>query len=339
MDKLEELVLQKERKQVGQGRKSKSTLLGRFIVFSIVVITILFLINFTYNTWFHANSETFEAFSNVKVKVNYPDKHRSNININFQSKSFNIRHFFGCADQDGMMKNIFNQPSTSYKKNEKEFSFRKENDVLLEIKNIDNSDSVECKQVTISSLRQNHDDESIACFKLSPNYWFGGHESYSQPFWPINNQSFDYQPYVTGWPDGWAAVLERYWLSSNGTAIFINEDVPLLVKHLDPDEICLLSNRTAAPYIYTPNAYSNSSLTYFICNGPNSTFVHTYMINNFIGKPNFYPDEIMIIEPVWTTWSFYHILIDQEIVLNYAKQISDHNYPRSNLEIGNERTF
>jgi hypothetical protein len=43
----------------------------------------------------------------------------------------------------------------------------------------------------------------------------------------------------------------------------------------------------------------------------------------------------MIEVPVWTTWSYYFTHINQSIVLDYAQQIVDHNYPRSNLEIGN----
>ena len=34
-----------------------------------------------------------------------------------------------------------------------------------------------------------------------------------------------------------------------------------------------------------------------------------------------------------TTWSYYFTNINQSIVLDYAQQIVDHGYPRSNLEI------
>jgi hypothetical protein len=59
------------------------------------------------------------------------------------------------------------------------------------------------------------------------------------------------------------------------------------------------------------------------------------MIDNFIGRPKSSPDIKMIEVPVWTTWSYYFTHINQSIVLDYAQQIVDHNYPRSNLEIGN----
>lgn len=41
-------------------------------------------------------------------------------------------------------------------------------------------------------------EETETCFALGNNEWFGGHESYDQPFWPINEQTFDYVPYITG---------------------------------------------------------------------------------------------------------------------------------------------
>jgi hypothetical protein len=321
---------------VKDNKNRKSSLLGSFIKLTIVLVIILFLTDVIYKTWFDSFYQTFQAFNSVEVKIKN-SKDRSTINIEFQINGFKIVHFSGDQKKvdDGLFQNLFDKSSFSWESKNKEFLVQKENDISLKIIKINekNDDSVECHQVFIESLYSSL-EESVACFNLNPNYWFGGHESYSQPFWPINNQSFDYQPYITGWPDGWAGILERYWLSSNGTAIFLNEDVPLLVKHLNPDQICLMSNKSAAPYAYTPNAFNDSSLNYFICTGANTTILHTYMINNFIGRPKFYPDTTMILEPVWTTWSFYHILIDQSIVLNYAKEIVDHKYPRSNLEIG-----
>ena len=106
--------------------------------------------------------------------------------------------------------------------------------------------------------------ESEACFDLGELAWFGGHESYDQPYWPINDQRFDYVAYITGFADSWGAVLERYWISSNAIAIHVADDIPLFVRHSDPTKICLKASRNTSPYRYSP-AYTNDTLRYTIC--------------------------------------------------------------------------
>ena len=74
-------------------------------------------------------------------------------------------------------------------------------------------------------------------------------------------------------------------MSSNGIAIFLNEDIPLHVQHLNSDEICLMSDKDLEPYEYTPLVFKDNSLVYQLCYGQDAKTVHTYMIDNFIGRP------------------------------------------------------
>lgn len=194
--------------------------------------------------------------------------------------------------------------------------------------------SVSCMNVSVASSmkKTKTTGETEVCFNLGGNSWFGGHESLDQPYWPINAQVFDYVPYVTGFPErGWSALLERYWLSSNGLAIFIDDSVPLFVSHSDPNKICLKSSNSSAPYKYTP-VYTNS-IEYKICSGPEILTTHRYMISNYLGKPLDRPDSIMQKYPVFTTWNYFFKHINQSVVLDYARQIAEHNYTISQLEI------
>lgn len=65
---------------------------------------------------------------------------------------------------------------------------------------INSQDKIKCYNVSVSYGRDKlaQSGEIETCFNLNENSWFGGHESYEQPFWPINKQVFDYVPYVTG---------------------------------------------------------------------------------------------------------------------------------------------
>ena len=158
-----------------------------------------------------------------------------------------------------------------------------------------------------------------------------GHESHDQPYWPINPQVFDYVAYETGFADQWGAVLERYWISSNGVAVFIGQEVPLLVSKTQ-NRICLRSSNTSYPYTYTP-VYKQDEFSYTICHGLDIKTLQMFMINNFLGKPEQAPDELMMRYPIWTTWNLFFTNINTTLVYNFAKEIVANNYSRSQLEI------
>ncbi|CAF0739483.1 unnamed protein product, partial [Brachionus calyciflorus] len=187
---------------------------------------------------------------------------------------------------------------------------------------------VECYNVTILDR---FDDEIEACFNLNKTYWFGGHESYDQPYWPINSQRFDYVPYVTGFADDWSAVLERYWISSNGISLFVDDDIALLVKHTENNTICLKSSKNSNPYKFT-SIYSNL-LQYTLCKGTNIKTLQLYMIEEYLGKPENKPDLLMMKYPIFTTWNYFFRNINQSIILDYAEDIRKNNYTASQLEI------
>ena len=93
------------------------------------------------------------------------------------------------------------------------------------------------------------------------------------------------------------------------------------------------SSKNARPYSNTPHAYVNNTLRYTTCWGPNMRDVHTYVAQNFMNQPTHKADYQMMRYPVFTTWSYFFRNIDQAIVLDYAKQIREHNYTISQLEI------
>lgn len=355
--------------------KQKNAIRNLFI-FLVLTAIVSLSIGLAYYFYLPIKSETIKVFHNVKLEMNYQNHYDTKFNLKIKSKKFIIEHQFGFenntdktnnhhhhhhSDNDGYFTSFSNYIRRNVERirSDNMFTLKKENDLNVKIKRVtpkannstvelDNkhhhsssngiqNNGVECFQVTATSLRKYRTaDQPIACFNLSPYYWYGGHESYDEPYWPINNQTFDYKPYVTGYPDGWAAVVERYWLSTAGIALYVSQDVALHVQHVnqnDQNQICLMADVTVTPYKYTPMAYADNSLTYDLCTGPDMVTLHTYMINNYIGKPKSVPDLQMFMYPVWTTWSYYFSSVNQTLVEDFAQQIVAHNYPRSNLEI------
>ena len=151
-------------------------------------------------------------------------------------------------------------------------------------------------------------DQSLEdCFNFNSSFWFGGSESGSQQYWPINNQSYDsYRPYLTGFFDGNSAIMERYWLSSSGVAIAVDQAVPLFVKITDNSICFLASSQWPYPTSQTP------TLKYDVCTIDKSPSdasylqnLHLYMIQTYFKRPCDVPDALMFKRPIWSTWAEY----------------------------------
>ena len=173
------------------------------------------------------------------------------------------------------------------------------------------------------------------CFELNGAYWYGGAESYLEQFWPINNVSHDpHRPFLTGLFGISSSVLERYWLSSNGVAIIVNQSIPLFVK-MNKTNICFLASSTYP--------YSNKQimkLVYDVCtinHEPNhDTFLkdlHLEMIKRYFAIPIGIHDTLMFKRQIWSTWATFKREINESVVIDFAKDILANNYTHSQLEI------
>ncbi|CAF0717114.1 unnamed protein product [Brachionus calyciflorus] len=175
------------------------------------------------------------------------------------------------------------------------------------------------------------------CFNLGDSYWYGQAENKNQQFWPINNIEFkEYTPYLTGlFGDNWSSILERYWLSSNGVAIIVNQTIPLFVKK-NRTSFCLLAS-SKEPY---HNQHFITKLKYDICKIDKTNVKDSYLnklqlfvINNYFSKPSGIPDERMFKSPIWSTWANFKKKINESTIKMFAHEILANNYTHSQLEI------
>lgn len=173
------------------------------------------------------------------------------------------------------------------------------------------------------------------CFSLNDAYWYGGAEAYLQQYWPINNQTYlPHKPYLTGLFGVSSSVMERYWLSSNGVAIIVNQSIPLFVS-MNKTAICFLASSNP-PY----SKHYIVKLSYDICSIDKGQYddqylqnFHLNMLNKYYSKPNDIPDELMFKRPIWSTWANYKRDITQNIVIDFAREIKSNDYPNCQLEI------
>lgn len=123
------------------------------------------------------------------------------LQLTFQDKNFSLYH-----QVDGLIVNLKKTPYKNkpffYIQSLSENFFKiiqnnSEQDFIFYLRNIKTfNDDINCYNVTVDYKKKSKIN-SETCFDLD-GYWFGGHESYGQPYWPINSQVFDYVPYVTG---------------------------------------------------------------------------------------------------------------------------------------------
>lgn len=174
------------------------------------------------------------------------------------------------------------------------------------------------------------------CFSLESQHFYGGSELYNQS-WPLNKASISmktYQPMdtilgISRNQTLYGPVLERYWVTSNGIAIVVDDSMPLHVSFNDNNQtpqICLKSD---------PQGYPGGlvNLTYRLCMASDIKAMHQYVMGKLFNMPKSTPDQRMISQPIWSTWAMYGKNITQRDVMDYAQKIQKYNFSCSQIEI------
>ncbi|XP_781005.3 myogenesis-regulating glycosidase [Strongylocentrotus purpuratus] len=158
-------------------------------------------------------------------------------------------------------------------------------------------DNMDCYEFAWTAIHQEvlHKD----CFSFQNAHWYGGAVIANQQ-WPIEVDDMPSQPFLSG--DGsspFGPVLERYWLSSNGLGLRVNDSV-FISMSMDSErqEMCLESGQ------YDISVRSNTSeysvLQYTMCLASDLTAVHRNMSDKFIVRTKNTPDSNVITNPTWT---------------------------------------
>jgi hypothetical protein len=273
--------------------KIKKKFLCKCLIIAIVSLTFLFILGCYLNLKIEYKYQT--VFQNIKITSNYEEADHfyddlflmPKINFLINDKKFRLEHRRLIDPNRKLAYNTFSRivkfiidfissPINKIKHDylhDSYFRLIDKNGNRFKVEKINTkNNAIKCFSMHLSNDQQIKNQAFETCFELGDNYWFGGHESYNQPYWPINNQSFDYVAYVTGYPDEWGAMVERYWLGSNGISIFVDDDVPLFVRHVE-NKICLKSSNFTPPYLFTNMI---DKLEYKICMGEDIKGVHLY---------------------------------------------------------------
>lgn len=183
--------------------------------------------------------------------------------------------------------------------------------------------------ISVSRTVNDANSEIIDCYELSDGtQWFGGPQLRYQ-YWPIQRMRYEEEVYLPTHPVN-MALAERYWLSSKGMYIFVEDDAPLFLDQntYKDKNLCLIA-KNAAPY----KAGDSVVLNYEIGVFADPRLAHERVVQRHLGSPTGIPDSRMVQHPIWSTWARYKADVNAEVVTRFTDEIVANGFHNSQLEI------
>lgn len=143
-------------------------------------------------------------------------------------------------------------------------------------------DTVMCYRVRWEELQSKRSVEHAMSYNDS--HWYGGAETATQ-HWPIRMPGEEEpQPFITSDVysnrKAFGGILERYWLSSNATAIKINDSVPFHLGWSEKNSTLRFQARYQdSPFRAPEGRPAFPELSYRVCVGSDVTSIHKYMVS------------------------------------------------------------
>lgn len=174
------------------------------------------------------------------------------------------------------------------------------------------------------------------CFYINTDKWYGPSNQSDNSF-PISGE-FLFQPknYTLSNNGLFNSIVDFYWLSSRGAAIYINANNPVQVtwNASGDNQLCVLSN-FSGPLYHKTNSYDYPDTNYTLCNGADSLTTHLFMQSIFAPKsaPQYPPDD-MLHGSHWSLKSFAQTdNITQNHVLDLLLNITEYGFHDNHLTL------
>lgn len=188
-------------------------------------------------------------------------------------------------------------------------------------------DDIRCYNIYWMSLSP--DIAPTDCFDWSPEggHWYGGGQT-ADGKWPLEKGKHKLSAFVTGKVSShnWGNVLKRYFINSIGSAIIIDDKVPLytaLEETENGNSFCLQAKHDSFAYVnhITPLPHLN----YSICTSSNMTRLHSFMSEKSLwdGLKQADIDIInsLLSEPIWEISTATKDELTEGTVYNYTEDV------------------
>lgn len=203
-----------------------------------------------------------------------------------------------------------------------------------------NSSNPKATEYLLTYNLEHDDGDNRLCFHYGHQNasWHSSYEDKVQS-WPLHTlATLKQQAFVSNdfFHGDIGSIVDYLFWSSNGFAIYLDSNAPIFISRQphSGDPLLCFSLRLAKPFpVHSADRNYGKQLLVHISSAANIKEVHNFEAGKRFERPTGIPDERMITSPVWSTWARYHKNIDQNTVLNFAKEINQHGFPNAQLEI------
>lgn len=199
---------------------------------------------------------------------------------------------------------------------------------------------IECHDIKWEALDENVFPQD--CYELKGN-WYGGGIT-KQNDYPFDQATFGFAPFITGDSrvQQFGNAMKRYFISSEGVAIQIQDDVPLHISmnRNNSRQFCMRAMHDHFAFVnrLTPNGLP--ILSYRICKGQDMKSVHQFMTQQSIWDGMKEVDitavHSILEEPVWQIPAVGAEQLNSSSIYNFTAKVVDSGFLRIGHVLINE---
>ncbi|XP_045467936.1 myogenesis-regulating glycosidase isoform X3 [Harmonia axyridis] len=187
----------------------------------------------------------------------------------------------------------------------------------------DFSSEVKCYNLRWVALGDNGD--LTDCFEFSTNeHWYGGGQN-AESAWQLEKGHHEFSPFITGNVDKheWGNVLKRFFISSKGAAILVDNVTPLYtaITGTNNKQLCLKAQYD--DFAYVNHVTDTPQLNYSICVASNTLTLHSNLIENTLWDGLKQEDlnviNSLLTEPLWEITG--PGLLTEDTIINYTEEV------------------
>lgn len=202
---------------------------------------------------------------------------------------------------------------------------------------------IECHDIKWEALSQNVFPQDCYEFPKDKGNWYGGGIT-KQNDYPFDKATFDFSPFITGdsRAQQFGNALKRYFISTDGVAIQIEDDIPLHISmnHDNSRQFCMKAMNDYFAFVnrLTPNGMP--ILKYKICIGEDMKSVHQFFTQQSLWDGMKQVDiavvHSILEEPVWQIPAVGVEQLNTMSIYNYTAEVVDSGFLRIGHVLINE---
>lgn len=202
--------------------------------------------------------------------------------------------------------------------------------------------AADCYAIRWQSLDVDHFPEDCYDFTATKGHWYGGGITRANE-WPFDAATFEFTPFITGdaTTHPFGNALKRYFVSSGGVSIEIDERTPLYLSMnaaKSPRQFCMKAMNDQFAFVnrLTPR----SELNYKICLAPNMKVLHQQLTQKSLWD-GLTEADIQVVhsileEPVWQIPASNFSQLSEHSIYNYTEDVIDMGFLRLGHVLVNE---